>query len=143
MNIKKLHPNFKMPTRGTEHAGGFDLYMPEAGVLMPGATYGQMVPLGFAAEIPVGYVALLLPRSGAGAKHGVSLNNTVGVIDADYRGEWMACLRMKNGLPHRWEAGERLLQFILVPVGITELNLVEELGTTDRGEGGFGSTNQK
>lgn len=143
MNIKKLHPNFKMPTRGTEHAGGYDLYMPEGGVLMPGATYGQMVPLGFAAEIPVGFVALLLPRSGAGAKHGVSLNNTVGVIDADYRGEWMACLRMKNGLPHRWEAGERLLQFILVPVGITELNLVEELGTTDRGEGGFGSTNQK
>ena len=143
MNIKKLHPNFKMPTRGTEHAGGYDLYMPEAGVLMPGATYGQMVPLGFAAEIPVGFVALLLPRSGAGAKHGVSLNNTVGVIDADYRGEWMACLRVKNGVPHRWEAGERLLQFILVPVGITELNLVEELGTTDRGEGGFGSTNQK
>ena len=143
MNIKKLHPNFKIPTRGTEHAGGYDLYMPEAGVLMPGATYGQMVPLGFAAEIPVGFVALLLPRSGAGAKHGVSLNNTVGVIDADYRGEWMACLRLKNGTAHRWEAGERLLQFILVPVGITELNLVEELGTTDRGEGGFGSTNQK
>ena len=143
MNIKKLHPNFKMPTRGTEHAGGYDLYMPEAGVLMPGATYGQMVPLGFAAEIPVGFVALLLPRSGAGAKHGVSLNNTVGVIDADYRGEWMACLRVKNGVPHRWEAGERLLQFILVPVGTTELNLVEELGTTARGEGGFGSTNQK
>lgn len=143
MNIKKLHPNFKMPTRGTEHAGGYDLYMPEAGVLMPGATYGQMVPLGFAAEIPVGFVALLLPRSGAGAKHGVSLNNTVGVIDADYRGEWMACLRVKNGVPHRWEAGERLLQFILVPVGTTELNLVEELGTTNRGEGGFGSTNQK
>jgi len=143
LNIKKLHPNFKMPTRGTEHAGGYDLYMPEAGVLMPGATYGQMVPLGFAAEIPVGFVALLLPRSGAGAKHGVSLNNTVGVIDADYRGEWMACLRVKNGVPHRWEAGERLLQFILVPVGTTELNLVEELGTTNRGEGGFGSTNQK
>lgn len=142
MNIKKLHPNFKMPTRGTEHAGGYDLYMPEAGVLMPGATYGQMVPLGFAAEIPVGYVALLLPRSGAGVK-GVSLNNTVGVIDADYRGEWMACLRMKNGIPHRWEAGDRLIQFVLVPAHTPELVLVEELGTTDRGEGGFGSTNQK
>ena len=143
MNIKKLHPNFKMPTRGTEHAGGYDLYMPEAGVLMPGATYGQMVPLGFAAEIPVGYVALLLPRSGAGAKHGVSLNNTVGVIDADYRGEWMACLRMKNGIPHRWEAGDRLIQFVLVPAHTPELVLVEELDTTVRGEGGFGSTNQK
>lgn len=143
MNIKKLHPNFKMPTRGTDHAGGYDIYMPERGSMMPGATYGQMVPLGFSAEVPVGYVALLLPRSGAGAKHGVSLNNTVGVIDADYRGEWVACLRLKNGLPHRWEAGERLLQFILVPVATPELNLVEELGTTARGEGGFGSTNQK
>ena len=143
MNIKKLHPNFKMPTRGTDQAGGYDIYMPEKGSMMPGATYGQMVPLGFAAEVPEGYVALLLPRSGAGAKHGVSLNNTVGVIDADYRGEWVACLRLKNGLPHRWEAGERLLQFILVPVATPELNLVEELGTTARGEGGFGSTNQK
>lgn len=143
MNIKKLHPNFKMPTRGTDFAGGFDIYMPEKGSMMPGATYGQMVPLGFSAEVPVGYVALLLPRSGAGAKHGVSLNNTVGVIDADYRGEWVACLRLKNGLPHRWEAGERLLQFILVPVATPELNLVEELGTTARGKGGFGSTNQK
>ena len=143
MNIKKLHPNFKMPTRGTDYAGGFDIYMPEKGSMMPGATYGQIVPLGFSAEVPVGYVALLLPRSSAGAKHGVSLNNTVGVIDADYRGEWMACLRLKNGLPYRWEAGERLLQFILVPVATPELNLVEELGTTARGEGGFGSTNQK
>lgn len=143
MNIKKLHPNFKMPTRGTDHAGGFDIYMPEKGSMMPGASYGQMVPLGFAAEVPVGYVALLLPRSGAGAKHGVSLNNTVGVIDADYRGEWMACLRLKNGTPHRWEAGERLLQFILVPVNTPELKLVEELDSTARGEGGFGSTNQK
>lgn len=142
MNIKQLHPNFKMPTRGTDHAGGFDIYMPEKGSMIPGATYGQMVPVGFAAEVPVGYVALLLPRSGAGAKHGVSLNNTVGVIDADYRGEWVACLRLKNGLPHHWEAGERLLQFILVPVGTPELKLVEELGSTTRGEGGFGSTNQ-
>lgn len=143
MNIKKLHPNFKMPTRGTDHAGGYDIYMPEKGSMMSGATYGQMVPLGFSAEVPVGYVALLLPRSGAGAKHGVSLNNTVGVIDADYRGEWMACLRLKNGQPYRWEAGERLLQFVLVPVGTPELKLVEELNSTARGEGGFGSTNQK
>ena len=143
MNIKQLHQNFKMPTRGTDHAGGYDIYMPEKGSMMPGASYGQMVPLGFSAEVPVGYVVLLLPRSGAGAKHGVSLNNTVGVIDADYRGEWMACLRMKNGLPHRWEVGDRLLQFILVPVNTPELVLVEELSSTERGEGGFGSTNQK
>jgi dUTP pyrophosphatase len=142
LNIKPLHPNFTMPTRGTEHAGGYDLYMPEPGLLMPEVTYGQMVPLGFAAEVPVGYVALLLPRSGAGAKHGVSLNNTVGVIDSDYRGEWMGCLRLKNNRPYRWSAGDRLLQFILVPVHTPELIQVTELGSTLRGEGGFGSTNK-
>lgn len=101
-----------------------------------------MVPLGFAAEVPVGHVALLLPRSGAGAKHGLALNNTVGVIDADYRGEWKACLRVKNTLPLSWEAGERLLQFVIVPVTTPELQVVESLETTERGEGGFGSTNK-
>ena len=142
MNIQPLRPGFKVPTRGTERAGGYDIYMPEPGVLERDVK-GQMVPLGFAAEVPAGHVALLLPRSGAGAKLGVSLNNTVGVIDADYRGEWMACLRMKNGIAYRWDAGERLLQFVLVPAHTPELVLVEELGTTTRGEGGFGSTNQK
>ena len=115
--------------------------MPEPGVLERDVK-GQMVPLGFAAEVPTGHVALLLPRSGAGAKHGVSLNNTVGVIDADYRGEWMACLRLKNHQPLTWEAGERLLQFVLVPVTTPELQIVDSLEDTDRGEGGFGHTGQ-
>ncbi len=141
MNIKQLHQNFKMPTRGTDRSGGFDIYMPEPGVLERDVK-GQMVPLGFAAEVPTGHVALLLPRSGAGAKHGVSLNNTVGVIDADYRGEWMACLRLKNHQPLTWEAGERLLQFVLVPVATPELQIVDSLEDTDRGEGGFGHTGQ-
>ena len=141
MNIQPLHTNFKCPTRGTDRSGGFDIYMPEPGVLERDVK-GQMVPLGFAAEVPTGHVALLLPRSGAGAKHGVSLNNTVGVIDADYRGEWMACLRLKNHQPLTWEAGERLLQFVLVPVATPELQIVESLEDTDRGEGGFGHTGQ-
>lgn len=101
-----------------------------------------MVPLGFAAEVPVGHVALLLPRSGAGAKQGLSLNNTVGVIDADYRGEWMACLRVRNGEAIQWTKGERLLQFVIVPVATPELQVVKALASTERGEGGFGSTNQ-
>lgn len=141
MNIQPLHTNFKCPTRGTDRSGGFDIYMPEPGVLERDVK-GQMVPLGFAAEVPTGHVALLLPRSGAGAKHGVSLNNTVGVIDADYRGEWMACLRLKNHQPLTWEAGERLLQFVLVPVATPELQIVDSLEDTDRGEGGFGHTGQ-
>lgn len=139
MNIKPLHPNFKVPTRGTEHAGGFDIYMPEDGEL-PKNEEGIFFKLGFATEVPKGYVALLLPRSGAGAKHGISLNNTVGVIDADYRGEWMACLRLRNDLPHKWKAGDKILQFVIVPVHTPELVIVDELSDTARGEGGFGHT---
>ena len=142
MNIQPLHPNFICPTRGTDHAGGYDIYMPEAGWVNPNQEEGKMVGLGFAAEVPVGHVALLLPRSGAGAKHGLSLNNTVGVIDADYRGEWKACLRVRNGQALHWADGERLLQFVIVPVATPELQVVPELGSTERGEGGFGSTNQ-
>lgn len=140
MNIQPLHSNFKMPTRATELAGGFDLYMPEAGTLLPHQDTGLLIPLGFAAAIPEGSVALLLPRSGTGAKFGVSLNNTVGVIDADYRGEWKASLRLKNSAPFSWEAGERLLQFVIVPVFTPNLVLVDSLDDTERGASGFGGS---
>ncbi len=142
MNIQPLHPNFQVPTRGTELAGGYDIYMPKGGALFPDMAYAQMVGLGFAAEVPPGYVALLLPRSGAGAKNGLELNNTCGVIDADYRGEWKAALRVKNAEPFQWKAGDRVLQYILVPVHTPELQVVETLSSTARGEGGFGSTNK-
>lgn len=142
MKIKALHPEFRVPVRSSVAAGGYDLFMPEDGNILPGARTGKAVPLGFAAEIPPGYVALLLPRSGAGAKHGVSLNNTVGVIDSDYRGEWVANLRIRNDQAFHWRAGDRLLQFILVPVATVNLMLVTELDTTERGTGGFGSTGE-
>ena len=139
MQIKALHQNFIMPTSGSELAGAFDVYMPE-----DGKAYGNPVKvgLGFAATIPPGYVALLVPRSGVGAKHGVELNNTCGVIDADYRGEWKAVLRTKDGRAYEWKAGDRVLQFMVVPVWKGNLELVEELSETDRGAGGFGSTNK-
>ena len=140
MNIKQLHQNFKMPTRGTDHAGGYDIYMPEKGTLMPGATYGQMVPLGFSAEVPVGYVALLLPRSGAGAKHGVSLNNTVGVIDADYRGEVLIGLHNLGKDVIEIKAGDRVCQ-MLVHAYMGDSETVEVLPEdVDRGTAGIGST---
>ena len=140
MNIKPLHRDFKCPVRSSTAAGGYDIYMPEGGVLNPVADKGQLVGLGFAAEVPRGYVALLLPRSGAGTKFGLELNNTCGVIDADYRGEWMASLRVKDGHAFQWGPGDRILQFLLVPVGMVDLMVVNELDTTTRGEGGLGST---
>lgn len=135
MNIKPLHSNFQVPTRATDLSGGFDIYMPESGSVFDEA---KKIPLGFAAEVPPGHVALLLPRSGVGSKFGLELNNTCGVIDADYRGEWLATLRTKDGSIFSWNAGERLLQLVIVPVLTPELTIVDELSSTERGEGGLG-----
>ncbi|MCA9911718.1 MAG: dUTP diphosphatase [Anaerolineae bacterium] len=137
MKIKPLHSNFICPTKGTQQAGAFDLYMPEAGEL---TATKQFIPLGFAAEVPEEHVALILPRSGAGAKFSVELNNTCGVIDSDYRGEWVAALRTKDASSFTWEAGDRVLQFLIVPVANVQLEVVAELGNTPRNIGGFGST---
>lgn len=138
MKIKPLHKNFTMPIRSTEHAGGYDIFMPEAGKYYGGDKV--IVPLGFATEVPRGCVALLLPRSGTGFKHGLEVNNSVGVIDSDYRGEWFAAIRTKGGLPFSWEANDRILQFVIVPVHTPELQLTESLEDSIRGEGGMGST---
>lgn len=142
MKFKPLHPNFKLPTKGTEGAGAYDIYMPEPGTLdMREFPDGNLVPLGFAAEVPSGHVALLLPRSGVGAVYNLALNNTCGVIDSDYRGEWLAALRVNSeGGVLRWKAGERLLQFLLVPVAQVDFELTDELSESGRGIGGFGST---
>lgn len=140
MNIKPLHANFQQPTKGTDGAGAYDLYMPEEGCVYKDEPEGVMVGLGFSAAVPKGHVALLLPRSGAGAKFGVALNNTAGVIDSDYRGEWMVSIRLHNEKPFKWNAGDRLIQMLIVPVADVSLNLVDELDDTSRGAGGFGSS---
>jgi len=137
MDIQSLHQAFIMPTKASDKAGAFDIFMPEAGVA---TGLSQLVGLGFAAAVPDGHVALLLPRSSAGAKHGVELNNTCGVIDSDYRGEWKAAIRTKNKVPFSWAAGDRVLQFLVVPIANISLNQVDSLDETARGEGGFGST---
>lgn len=138
MRITSIHKGFIMPIKGSNSAGAYDIYMPIAGIANGTS---QLIGLGFAAAVPPGHVALLLPRSSTGAKYGVELNNTCGVIDSDYRGEWKAAIRTKSGIPCSWEAGDRVLQFLLVPVNCTEvLELVDELDATDRGAGGFGSS---
>lgn len=126
-----------MPTKGTPQSGAYDIYMPEAGMagIIP-----VSCPLGFSAEVPPGHVALLLPRSGVGSKYGLELLNTCGVIDPDYRGEWKATLATKNGYAFQWGKGDRILQFLIVPVATVQLELAGSLGVTARGTGGFGST---
>lgn len=141
MELIKLHPATILPERSTSGAGGFDIFMPEAGSIENGAYHSKLVRLGFAMKVPAGHVALILPRSGAGAKQGVELRNTCGVIDSDYEGEWMAAIKTKEGHELGWAAGERLLQFIIVPCVAPEIKVVGEFSKkSERGEGGFGST---
>lgn len=137
MRITAIHSGYIMPTKRTNGAGAFDIYMPIAGIANG---ISQLIGLGFAAAVPVGHVALLLPRSSSGAKHGLELNNTCGVIDSDYRGEWMAAMKTKTGLFFSWAAGDRVLQFMVVPVANITLEQVDSLDQTERGAGGFGST---
>lgn len=142
MNMQPLHPNFSIPTRGTDLAGAFDIYMPEAGTISDWDMEGVKVKLGFAAEVPEGYVAMLLPRSGVGCKHGIELHNTCGIIDADYRGEWMAVLSSKQPGRFDWGVHARIVQYLLVPVLTPTITLVDSLSDTVRGAGGFGSTDK-
>lgn len=139
MDIQSLHQAFIMPTKASDKAGAFDIFMPESGEV---TGESRLVGLGFAAAVPEGHVGLLLPRSSSGAKHGLELNNTCGVIDSDYRGEWKAAMKTKSGIPFKWEAGDRVLQFLIVPIANVQLTQVESLDETQRGAGGFGSTGQ-
>ena len=137
MRIQAIHPDFIIPTKGSDKAGAFDIYMPVEGFITGDS---KLINLGFAAEVPEGHVALLLPRSGTGGKFGVELNNTMGVIDEDYRGEWKAAMRTKSGETYSWNKHDRVIQFIIVPIAQVELELVSSLEDTQRGIGGFGSS---
>lgn len=139
MEIVKLHPDLIEPTRGSDGAAGYDLYMPVSGTNLPGR--GNLTGLGFAAKVPAGHVALILPRSSAGVKAGIHLGNTVGVIDSDYEGEWMVNVRQHENEIISWAAGERLFQFVVVPVATPALQFVDKFSeSSSRGAGGFGST---
>lgn len=141
MQFKAIHPNFQMPEFKTAGAGAFDLILPESVTVTKGSTV--MVPLGFAAAVPEGFMAILAPRSGEGAKKSVELSNTVGFIDSDYRGEWVAALSLKPQSPFTrvvYEAGQRVIQCSIVVVARPEFVLVDELSDTVRGAGGFGHT---
>ena len=143
MELIKLHPSVQTPTRGSDGAGGYDIFMPEAGSIENGAYHSKLVGLGFAMKVPAGHVALILPRSGTGAKFGLELRNTCGVIDSDYEGEWKVCIKTKEGHELAWTAGERLFQFVVVPVATPAIQEVDTFSqASERGQGGFGSTGQ-
>ena len=99
-----------------------------------------MVPTGLYVELPEGCEMQIRPRSGLAAKHGITVLNSPGTIDADYRGEIKVILVNLSNTPFTIEAGERIAQMIVARYEQIEWQAVEELGATERGAGGFGST---
>ena len=138
VKIKKTHPNGKIPTYATDGSGAFDFYSAED--VKVGNGQVRNINLGVALEIPQGHVLLLFPRSSIGIKTCLRMANSVGVIDSDYRGTIHAMYENIFCVPHHINQGDRIAQGIIVPIPKVEFEEVEELSTTERGDGGFGST---
>ena len=132
-----------LPAYATEHAAGLDLLaaVDETVELQPGAR--RLVPTGISIALPAGYEAQIRPRSGLALKHGVTLLNSPGTIDADYRGEVGVILINLGEAPFRLERGDRIAQLVIAPVARLAWRESEALPESARGTGGFGSTGRR
>ena len=141
--VKRLRgAKIALPQYMTPHSAGMDLFasLEEEVTLAPGERL--LIPTGIAIALPEGYEAQVRPRSGLALKHGVTLLNTPGTVDADYRGE-IGCILINLGKePFIIKDGERIAQLVFNQVDHAELQEVEELPESTRGEGGFGHTGQ-
>lgn len=140
IHIKILRQGACMPTYGSEEAAGADLYacLEAPLTLEPGKT--RFIPTGIAMALPRGFAGLVYARSGLASKRGLAPANKVGVIDSDYRGEITVALHNHGDTPQTVQPGERIAQLVVTPVYTPGFEQVEELDSTQRGEGGFGST---
>lgn len=133
-----------LPAYQSDHAAGFDLVaaVPEDGALTLAPSDRVLIPTGLVFELPDGYEAQVRPRSGLALKHGITVLNSPGTIDADYRGEVKVLLVNLGSDTFLIQRGDRIAQAVIAPV--THVNIVEAqaLGDTGRGQGGFGSTGQ-
>ena len=138
---KRLGQEWPLPTYATTGSAGLDLRacVDEAIQIEPGQTV--LVKTGMAIYIEdTNFAGLVLPRSGLGHKHGIVLGNLVGLIDSDYQGELMVSVWNRGQTTFTLEPGERLAQYVLVPVVQAQFDIVNEFEATERGAGGFGHT---
>ncbi len=130
----------ELPTYQTAGAAGMDVRANEEKLLQPGQT--ALVATGFSMAVPPGYEAQLRPRSGLALKHGITLLNAPGTVDADYRGEVKVILTNLGVEPFQVRRGERIAQMVIARVERAHIEVVAELDATERGHGGFGHTGQ-
>ncbi len=140
IKVKKLDPRAILPSRGSPFSAGADLHacMDAPVTVAPGETV--FIHTGLTAEIPEGYAGFVFARSGLASKTGLAPANKVGVVDSDYRGEYMVALLNHSNKPVTVNPGDRVAQLVVMPVAFTEFQEVRELSETERGAGGFGST---
>jgi dUTP pyrophosphatase len=133
-------PPLELPRYETAGSAGLDLRADEPFTLAPGER--RLVPTGLAVEIPPGHEGQVRARSGLAVRHGVALVNAPGTVDSDYRGEVKVILVNLGQDAVSFARGDRIAQLVVAPVARVEVELVEELGDSRRGSGGFGSTGQ-
>lgn len=144
VEIKRLphNPDLPLPQKMSEHSSGFDLMAAvdkdEPLKIAPGEV--ALVPTGFALSIPPGFEGQVRPRSGLAARHGLSIPNAPGTIDADYRGELKVILINHGRDMFAIKRGDRIAQLVIAPIPPVLLQEVDDLESTDRGAGGFGHT---
>lgn len=129
-----------LPAYATAHAAGLDLRAAVEAPLTLAPGQRALVPTGLSLAIPAGFEAQIRPRSGLALKHGVTCLNSPGTIDADYRGEVKVLLVNLGAEPFVVQRGERIAQMVVAAHAVATWNVVEQLPTTERGEGGFGHT---
>lgn len=137
--LKRIDPGLPMPKRAHRGDAGVDLHSAENLTIAPGER--ALVRTGIALALPLGTVGLIHPRSGLAAKHGLTIVNAPGTVDADYRGELMVCLlNTDKRTPFEITRGMRIAQLVVQRVELPEFVEVDELDETVRGAGGYGST---
>jgi dUTP pyrophosphatase len=128
--------DIELPAYQTAGAAGMDVRAAENRILQPGET--ALVTTGFSMAVPPGYEAQLRPRSGLALKHGLTLLNSPGTIDADFRGTVKVILTNLGSEPFEVQRGDRIAQMVIARYERAEIEVVDELDETERGSGGFG-----
>ena len=142
VRIKLNHPEAKPPQKMTSGAAGYDIFscIDESMTILPGER--AIIPTGFSMELENGFEAMIRPRSGLAARDGVTLLNSPGTIDSDYRGEVKLIMINLGQKPFEIKNGHRLAQMVINRIPVCIIEISEILSTTDRDSGGFGSTGQ-
>lgn len=144
MEIKIINQsNHALPAYETAHAAGMDLRASLTEEIIIKPLQRSLIPTGLFIELPIGYEAQIRPRSGLAYKHGITVLNSPGTIDADYRGEIKVLLVNLSDTEFKISNGERIAQMVVAKHETVVWQLTNELSSTDRGEGGYGHTGKK